>query len=158
MATKATGAKKSSSKTASSPAEAVQRQDAEQLTATEPKAQVCLVLALAGGTDSVTVPQLGTLYDELKPDAEYKKCVRVSGLDDMRLGKNADGHWRLRDWVSDVVRVVMYTEGGAILDIGGVDVIGLTSATIDTETKGIPALQAEPVALFTPAALKEIGL
>ena len=123
--------------------------------------QVCLVVALPGGNKSVSVPMQGTMYDEPNASAPYKKCIALSGLDDSGLPKDANSNWQLHDWVRSVTTVVVYPPSGPApeaVDIGGVGVIGLTSVTIQTETKGIAALNAVPIAPFTAAGLKAIGL
>lgn len=151
----ATKAKKGASKTAGASAKVA---GLVAGAAADDEVQVCLMMALAGGTKAATYVQAGYLYDETQAGVGYTKCVRLTGLDDTRLGRNAQGHWRLRDWISDVVEVYVYrAEGAAQVDVGG-EYIGLTSATIETETKGLKAIANQSVPPVSVAALMAAGL
>ena len=121
--------------------------------------QVCLVTFPPGGTKSISVPCSGLMYDEPKVGLVYQRCVALSGIEDMQLPKDEDGCWQLRDWVRNADQVVLYPKDGsapATLDTKG-SMVGLTSTTDGTDTKGIRALTAMPVAALTADEVKALG-
>jgi len=121
--------------------------------------QVCLVTFPPGGSKSISIPCSGVMYDETKLGLPYQRCVAVSGIEDAQLPKDEDNCLQLRDWVRNASLVVLYPTDGS--DPGALDtkgtMVGLTSTTGGTDTKGIPSLKALPVAALTAAEIKALG-
>jgi hypothetical protein len=121
--------------------------------------QVSLILTLDDKTKSVMTPRTAGVYDEQQQNLGYTRCVRLKGLHDPFLGRDSDGHLQLQHWTSYVTKVVLYApEGGQPLELGASGQVGLTSETPDTATKKLDALVATPIAPFTEAGLKALGL
>jgi hypothetical protein len=120
--------------------------------------QVHLVLMLDDRTTS-TATRTAKLYDETKVGAGYTRCVRLKGLHDPFLSKDADDNVQLQHWTSYVTGISFDPAVDVqLLMLGTSGKVGLTSETLDTATKKLNVLSAAQIAAFTAEDLKAAGL
>jgi hypothetical protein len=121
--------------------------------------KVYLILTLDNQTQSQTAPRAASLYDETKENAGYTRCVRLEGLRDPFLSKDADGNVQLQHWTSYVTGIAFDpTVDVQLLMLGTSGTVGLTGEIPDTATKKLNVLPATQIAAFTAEDLKAAGL
>jgi hypothetical protein len=120
---------------------------------------VYLILTFDDKTKSKAYPRTAKLYDETQENAGYTRCVRLKGLHDPFLSKDADDNVQLQHWTSYVTGISFDPAVDVqLLMLGTSGKVGLTSETLDTATKKLNVLSAAQIAAFTAEDLKAAGL